>query len=68
MKIWKYGIIVMIALFIPALTVYAAEDSGSSPEYREFSELKGKTVSMLSGAPFEELVSEKAPESRGQVP
>ncbi len=32
------------------------------PEYTEFSELNGKTVSMLTGAPFEELVKSKAPD------
>jgi len=30
-----------------------------SPEYTEFSDLKGKRVSMLTGAPFEELVKSK---------
>ena len=33
-----------------------------TPEYTEFSELNGKTVSMLTGAPFEELVKSKAPD------
>ena len=32
------------------------------PEYTEFSDLSGKTVSMLTGAPFEELVKSKAPD------
>lgn len=32
------------------------------PEYRSFAELNGKTVSMLTGAPFEELVKSKAPD------
>ena len=32
------------------------------PEYRSFAELSGKTVSMLTGAPFEELVKSKAPD------
>ena len=31
------------------------------PEFSEFSDLSGKTVSMLTGAPFEELVRSKAP-------
>ena len=34
----------------------------SGPEYTEFSDLSGKTVSMLTGAPFEELVLSKAPD------
>ena len=32
------------------------------PEYTEYSDLSGKTVSMLTGAPFEELVKSKAPD------
>ncbi len=35
--------------------------SALKPEFTQFSELSGKTVSMLTGAPFEELVKEKAP-------
>lgn len=34
----------------------------AAPEYRAFSELRGKTVSMLTGAPFEELVKSKEPD------
>lgn len=32
------------------------------PEYTQFSDLRDKTVSMLTGAPFEELVKSKAPD------
>ena len=32
-----------------------------SPEYKDFSDLNGKTVSMLTGAPFEEMVLSRAP-------
>lgn len=32
------------------------------PEYTDYSDLSGKTVSMLTGAPFEELVSSKVPD------
>lgn len=39
-----------------------APSEGSVPEYRSFAELRGKTVSMLNGAPFEELVKSKAPD------
>ncbi len=35
--------------------------SNTRPELTDFSELSGKTVSMLTGAPFEELVKSKAP-------
>ena len=37
-------------------------ESGVDPELTEYSELSGKTVSMLTGAPFEELVKSKAPD------
>ena len=37
-------------------------ESGVGPELTEYSELSGKTVSMLTGAPFEELVKSKAPD------
>ncbi len=37
--------------------------SGSDqPEYTRFSDLNGKTISMLTGAPFEELISSKVPD------
>ena len=39
-------------------------ESGVGPELTEYSELSGKTVSMLTGAPFEELVKSKAPDVR----
>ncbi len=35
----------------------ASQESG--PEYTTFDELNGKTISMLTGAPFEELISTK---------
>ena len=38
------------------------ETEAETPELKEFSELNGKTVSMLTGAPFEELVKSKAPD------
>jgi polar amino acid transport system substrate-binding protein len=37
-------------------------ESPSNAEYTSFSELSGKTVSMLNGAPFEDLVRSKAPD------
>ena len=36
--------------------------SGFTAEYSEYSDLSGKRVSMLTGAPFEELVRSKAPD------
>ena len=43
----------------------AGTESGLSevnPEFTDFSDLSGKTVSMLTGAPFEELVRSKVPD------
>jgi polar amino acid transport system substrate-binding protein len=42
-------------------TTAVSQQEGETPEYTEFSDLNGKTVSMLTGAPFEELVKSKAP-------
>lgn len=48
-----------------------SEDSGSSgdpaesvPEYRTFRELNDKTISMITGAPFEDLIRSKVPRVR----
>ena len=38
------------------------ENRTAVPEYKDFSELSGKTISMLTGAPFEELVRSKVPD------
>ena len=39
----------------------AAADEMSKPEYTKFSDLDGKTVGMLTGAPFEDLIRSQAP-------
>ena len=36
--------------------------AGSAPEYSTFEELSGKTISMLTGAPFEDMISSKVPD------
>ncbi len=45
-------------------SVFAEQNTFSArlPEFSEFSSLSGRTVSMLTGAPFEELVRSKAPD------
>ena len=40
----------------------AADSAASEPEFRTFEELNGKTISMITGAPFEELISSKVPQ------
>lgn len=49
-------LVFLFSLLLPFCEILAAE-----PEYREFSDLEGKTVAMLTGAPFEELIKSKAP-------
>ena len=62
-----YGGIVL-AMWDKDAAVTAAQKGGGSqasatrPEYTQFADLAGKTVSMLTGAPFEELVRSKAPD------
>ena len=43
-------------------TAEKSEKADRIPEFSDFSELSGKTVSMLTGAPFEELVRSKVPD------
>ncbi|MCR4847065.1 MAG: ABC transporter permease subunit [Eubacterium sp.] len=57
--------LIAIVLLVPLITgiswgvVIAASDS--EPEFDDFSELSGKKIAMLTGAPFEELISSKVP-------
>lgn len=45
------------------LPSYAAEEQNKpKPEFKSFDELNGKTISMLTGAPFEDLISSKVPD------
>ena len=48
--------------FREEIAVMVRDTSSALPEFSEFSELSGKTVSMLTGAPFEELVKSKVPD------
>ena len=45
-----------------SITVSAASAEERKPEVSTFEELSGKTISMLTGAPFEELISSKVPD------
>ena len=67
------SILAVMALILASLSACGTKESGaekttaktrvvSVPEYTEFSQLSGKTVSMLTGAPFEALVSSKVPD------
>ena len=51
--------------FSPSKTTWIISHTGVEPGYTRFSHLSGKTVSMITGAPFEELVREKIPDVEG---
>ena len=51
--------------YIPAFASANAEEAPSAdaaPEYKSFSDLSGRTVGMLTAAPFEELIREYIPD------
>ena len=55
--------VILAFLFIPlfaGITVRAEVDRES--EYSDFSDMNGKKIAMLTGAPFEELIKSKVPE------
>ena len=55
---------ILIALMLCLLAAVPAAVSAeemSKPEYSKFSDLDGKTVGMLTGAPFEDLIKSRAP-------
>lgn len=52
----------LFAVLLFSVSVLAADAGAAESEYRTFEELRGKTVSMLTGAPFENLISSKAPD------
>ena len=51
-----------IVLAVRASDLAAPSRPGSAAEYSAYSDLSGKRVSMLTGAPFEELVRSKVPD------
>lgn len=57
--------LVLAVLFLTASVTVMAEGEATAertPEYASFEELNGKTISMLTGAPFESLISSKVPD------
>ncbi|MCR4926678.1 MAG: transporter substrate-binding domain-containing protein [Lachnospiraceae bacterium] len=58
-KLHRFIIISLCLLMLIPAGVFADGDAES--EFKTFSDFKGKTVSMLTGAPFEELVKSKEP-------
>ena len=57
-------LIQLVPAFVSQTNVTAEETSvgNAVPELKSFSDLSGKTVAMITGAPFEELVREKNPD------
>ena len=53
-------IALMLCLLATVPAAVSAEEM-SKPEYSKFSDLDGKTVGMLTGAPFEDLIKSRAP-------
>ena len=49
-------------LFLLLLLAFPAAVGAAQPELEGFEDLNGKTVGMLTGAPFEELIRNKAPD------
>ncbi|MBR6228274.1 MAG: ABC transporter permease subunit [Eubacterium sp.] len=63
-KRWVAILLLVILAATGVVSARAAEENSETsvtPEFQTFSELSGKRVSMLNGAPFEELVSSKVP-------
>lgn len=48
--------------FVTEVTALVKDTGSGKPELKSFSELGGRTVSMITGAPFEELVRSKNPD------
>lgn len=53
---------VVLLCLMMSITVYAEAPQERQPEVTTFDGLSGKTISMLTGAPFEDLISSKVPD------
>jgi len=66
-RYWSFLRLPIVMVMIVMLTVgaaaavFAAPDKAAEPEYKKFSDLAGKRVAMLTGAPFEEIIRSKEP-------
>ena len=47
---------------LQGLAVSAEDSEAAQPEFSSFEELSGKKIAMVTGAPFEELISSKVPD------
>lgn len=62
-RILAFTLVLVLACgwFMP-FQAMAEEGTALKPEYQTFEDLNGRTVSMLTGAPFEELVKQSSPD------
>ena len=56
------AIVLLLMVAAMGLAGAQADSAASRPEFTDYADLSGKTVSMLTGAPFEELVRSKVPD------
>ena len=56
------AIVLLLMVAAMGLAGAQADSAASQPEFTDYADLSGKTVSMLTGAPFEELVRSKVPD------
>lgn len=61
LKSFLIAIVLLVPLIIGISWGIVLAASDSEPEFDDFSELSGKKIAMLTGAPFEELISSKVP-------
>ena len=61
LKSFLIAIVLLVPLIIGISWGVVIAASDSEPEFDDFSELSGKKIAMLTGAPFEELISSKVP-------
>ena len=66
-KLIRMAMVVLLAvsLILPVGMVSVASEEKTatkSAEFQTFDELSGKTISMITGAPFEEMISSKVPD------
>ena len=62
LRLSSFLVIVFLLFSVISITASAASATDRTPEESTFEELNGKTISMLTGAPFEELISSKIPD------
>ena len=62
-SIGRAVVVLLLALCLLTPVSASSAEQAPEPEYNSFSELNGKRIAMLTGAPFEELIRSKVPEA-----